>query len=762
MIKKIYIILIILLINVAFAETIKKIEFIGNKRINTDYLKTLISITPNSNYNEEVVNQNLRNIYASDFFTNVSASFNNGVLTFVLTESSVVGTIKIQGNKKIKADLLNKDLLTKERSNFSDSKINLDIKRIKEIYYRSGYLTAQVNYTATNNKDGSLDVVINIIEGKKTVINSVVFLGNKAFSSYALKKVILTKPSAWWRIINPGEVYDKSRILQDGELLRQFYLENGYPNFTVISTSTQLSGVSNQLQVTYNVDEGERYKFGNFSIDITVDSLLQYQDQLYNAIQIDSKEWFKASSVDVYASQLASTIKKLGFQFIGVDYQTSFNTVLQTVEIKFVVKPESRIFVNRIETAGNTKTRDYVIRRLLKFNENDELTSTKINAATRNLYRTQFFGNVDIQAQPSQEAGKQNVVVNVEERSTASISAGGGYSTGASKFNLNASVVDNNFLGTGNSFGINFEVASNNTSYGATFSNPYFLNKELVASVGVQRQYTSNFFGNNASRSKDILSDSLNLGLGHKITPDLSQSIGYEISRNTTKNSLLINDNGTTVQSVINHRMVLDKTNNGIYPTKGTLTEMNNEYSGVGGDIYYFKNTLKTIWYQKLYKDIVFSTLLYAGNVAKINNKEISNTYKFDIGDNTLRGFKLSSVDGIGPSLKGYYANSLYTLGGRNIFRGSFQIETPVPGVSNYSLLFHIFNDYGTVTDFKKLSKQYPQYKYIANDAVRSSAGFGLTWVSPLGILNLDFAWPIMKQPTDDTSLISFTIGARF
>jgi outer membrane protein insertion porin family len=776
--NNIFFIAILVLLNMAslYAEIIKKVNIAGNKRIDNIYIISIISSKENTEYSQDKSSEDIKQMYSTGLFEKIEFSFNNGVLDVVVVENLLIGNITISGNSKIKEEVITKEILTKSRSNFSQNKLNLDIQRITDMYYRSGFLTASVTYKIIEKDFNIIDIEINIIENVKNVIKKINFIGNNAFSKKELESIMLTKEDKWWRFLNAGNVYDKSRIAYDGELLKQFYFQKGYPNFTVISTTTEISPITKEFEVTYVISEGERYKFGEVNFIIDIADMVQYENKFLKIAKLNPSDWFKASEVQSKIFELTEEVKRLKYQFIAVSEKLSFNDTLKTVNITFVISQESRLFVDKIETRGNTKTKDYVIRRQLKFNEGDDFSTTKTTTATRNLYRTQFFGNVQIQESSNNEPGKVNVIVNVEERPTGAIQAGGGFST-LDKFSLNAKYSDTNIFGTGNTIALSFDVSSYNTNYSLEYANPYFLNRELYGSIGISHRETSNLFGQNTSRLRDSSATSFSLGVGHNITNNIRQTVRYKISYEVEK-LLSTQKTSKNIVSEIENIFSYDSTDNGIYPTKGIITVLNTNYAGLWGDIYSLNNGIKSIWYQKIYNDIVFSALTGAYATTPIGKKEIPFNRLEKVDSRELRGFNSDSGNPVGPynqylDFNGVSQTDVQSLGAKYKFRGSFQLQTPFPGNTNYSLLVYIFNDYAVATNFNPTKNGEIKTSGIANknlvyqitnqnDSIRSSYGFGLTWVSPLGIIKIGLGWPLLKKSGDGVQRLFLDFGTEF
>ncbi|XWO13683.1 Outer membrane protein assembly factor BamA [Candidatus Hepatincola sp. Pdp] len=767
-----YILPIILWLGVPlYAEIITEIKIIGNERVKKEYLETLMQSQVGKDFKQETLNEDLQIIYDTDLFNNIDASFNKGVITLTLQENPLIENITLSGNDALGEDVLKAEMTLKERNTYSENKVNLDLQRILELYYKSGFLASTVNYTLNKKPHNRIDVTFNIVEGKKTTIGTIDFYGNKAFSKSELEGAMLTKEHKWWRFFGAGDVYDKSRILYDGELLRQFYLENGYPNFSVVSNFTELD-VNNSLVVTYVLEEGERYKFGENMVLIKVPELTAYKKQLEDMITLTPDMWFKKSLLDKEINRLRSYINTLGFQFIDIKPNMVFNDITKQVDIVFEVIEEKRIFIDKINYNGNTRTRDDVLRREMKFSENDAYSESKISLAQRNLSRTGYFSNVNITDKPSEELGKVDLDVDVEEISTGSISLGGGYST-VDKFQIEAGFTETNVFGTGNYFSINTMLSQDTNTYSVTLSDPYFLSKELFASISLYRNDTGadDYYDYSLYDQQE---QGVSTMIGYNLNDNWTQKWGYRLFYRDIYNvsedasQAIQQIEGTSFVSAVSHTITYDTRDNAVFTRKGWETSLFTEYAGVLGDTNYIKNTFKTIWYKEVAEDVVLSVLGSVGAIEGLYGQDVNIVDKYILGGSTLRGFSMGvNYGGIGP-----VDNSTgETLGGKYMYRGSIQIETPVPGVKQYGLIIYAFSDFGTVTDFGHSGGSYDpcgsnpapgENCVIDTHSLRVSVGAGISWRSPAGIISLDLGFPVKKEPTDYTERLLLNFGTRF
>lgn len=748
----------LLLLTFSFAVDlqINNVKVIGNQRISSEYIESLLSFKDNQPYTQESLNNDLKKLYATELFKIIDTKIENKKLTLIVKESPLIDTIEFNGNNELKKDALEKEMQTKVRTTFSQNKLNLDIQRITDLYYKSGYLNAGISYNIQKQDNNRIKLIINITEGEKTTIYNISFIGNNHFLDSELKGILLSSEHKWWKFFSAGDIYDASKVMYDNELLRQFYLEKGYPNFAVTSNFTELD-MQHGFVLTYVVDEGERYKFGYINLKIELDELKDQEyelEQTLNIIQFG--EWYQASKLNAQARQIKDKINELGYQFVAVEPSLVYNDLLKRVDVVFKVHEVKHIFVNKINITGNQRTLDYVIRREIEFSEKDSYDSDSIGLSKRNLSRTGYFSNVILSDTPTDQEDVIDVNVDVEEVSTGSINVGGGYST-IDKLQFEASYSESNFMGTGRVLGVNLSLSSVTNIYSFSLSDPYFLGKELYSSIYVYRKDSGadDYYDNSLYQN---IEQGISLSTGYNLTNDITQRWGYNFFyRNIydvdPESSLSIQQiAGTSFISSLSHTITYDTRDSALFPTKGLKTDLYTEYAGIFGDTYYIKNTLTAVWYKELLEDVVFSSLGSMGIIEGLNGQEVSVIDKYLLGGPTLRGFQIGvNYGGIGPVDK----TTGESLGGKYMLRGSLQIETPIPGVEQYGLLVYIFDDFGTVTDFSN------DENIIDTASIRMSVGFGLSWRSPAGIISLDVGFPVLKEPTDATERIFLNFGTR-
>lgn len=736
--------------NNLIAAIINKVDIQGNERVNKDYIYSVIQIKDKDIYSSNNDELAIKQLYNTDRFSSVTSSFNNGILLFKVVENPTVEKVSFVGNSNLKESALNQELLLTKNLTFSTRKLTADLKRIQDLYLKSGFLSTTITYTFEKLDYNRINITFHIVEGKKSTISYIKFIGNKNYSSYKLKSKILTVESRWWRILNPNDVYDSNRIAYDGELLKQFYNNNGYIDFNILSSYVTINR-NNEYNLIFNISEGDRFKFSDFMLNIKVDRLTQYKKELEELLKKPKQVWFSKPEVDRIVDSLNKKLNSLGFNMVKVDYNIVPDDFLKTVSVDFEITDSKVNVIESINITGNDRTYDSVIRRALFIREGDAFTRDTLNRSRVDVYNLGFFGDVNVNSYAGSASDKTVIDINVKEKPTGYISFGGGYST-YDGFLLQSTFSEPNMFGSGKGIDLSASVSQRELSFDATLSNPYLFDRRIFGAIRAFNTTTDY----SSSSSYKLNRSGISPTISYNLTDNLLQSFNYSISRtdifnvNSSASTSIKESAGKKLSSVITHTLQYDKRDNIIYTTKGYLINFTTSFAGLGGDIFYLRNTLTTSSYYDLYKDVVLSLVGSVGYIGKVtSDKNILIADKFFLGGSSLRGFDWS---GIGPRDQ----ETDDALGGNTMIRFSAQIDLPIPAVDNYGLLFHVFSDNGSVYNIDTFNKN-----IVKSMKFRSTLGFGLSWRSPFGLISLDWAWPISKQPEDKEQRFLLNFGTR-
>ena len=593
-----------------------------------------------------------------------------------------------------------------------------------------------------------VDLVFEISEGEETAISNIRFVGNREFSDGRLREVVQTRETAWWRFFNTDDVYDPDRLNFDRELLRRFYLSNGFADFRVTSAVAELTPDKKEFFVTFTVDEGEPYFFGNVDIDVRLKELKK--EDIAETVEFETGDVYDASVVDKTIEDLTAAVGGLGFAFVDVRPRVKRDRENKTIDVVYVVNEGPRVFVERINIDGNVRTLDKVIRREFKLVEGDAFNAAKLRRSRKRLQGLGFFEKVDIEKIPGSAPDKAIINTTVEEQSTGAISIGFGFSSTAGALG-DFSISESNFLGRGQYVNLGLLIAARQSEIDLSFTEPYFLDREVSAGFDVFHR-TQDF---QDSSSFDSEETGFRLRSGYKITEDLSQSWSYTFkieditSVDSSASSLIQAQEGEETLSQIGHRVTYDKRDNRADPTDGYVAYLNTEVAGLGGSIRHLRNVVSGTRYFPLADQWVVSLRGRAGYIVGLGDDVVLGE-RFFVGGDDVRGFATS---GIGPR----DTSTDDSLGGEWMYTGSLSMKFPSGLPEELGVTGRIFTDLGSTGQLSPTNSTTED-----TGALRLTIGTGVTWASPFGPVGLDLGFPLLEEDFDETELLRVNFGTRF
>lgn len=590
-------------------------------------------------------------------------------------------------------------------------------------------------------------MIFKIDEGPLASINKVNFVGNKHYSDDDLQSEIMSKESRWYRIFSSAENYDSEKTNYDKELLRRFYFKRGYADFRVVSAVAELSPDKKSFVLTFVLDEGKRYKIR--SLDIISDIADVDTAALKPAVQLETGDWYNADKVEKSVTALTDELGKKGFAFVDVEPEMTKDTAAGEIALTFHVKEGERIFVDRINITGNTRTYDKVIRREFRIDEGDAFNVSKIKDSRRNVENLDYFSKVNIETMPKDD-NKADINVDVEEKSTGYFNVGVGYSTVNGAL-VRTGVTENNFRGLGQRLGLDIGVSQRSQEYDVSFTEPYFLNRRLRAGFDLFR--TEQDYQDEGSYDSESTGGRLRLGWNY--TDDLSQQFRYTLRQDKISNvdseaSYYIKEEaGKYNDSSVGQTIVYDKRDSAFNPKEGYFISFGNDVSGLGGDEKYLKFDAKLYQYYTLADYYTFKLFANAGYITGYGGKDVRLSNRYYLGGSTLRGF---DVAGIG-------ARDKYTddaLGGNWMLYTGGEVMFPI-GLDELGIKGRTFVDMGMLGKPDNINTSVVEY----SSSPRVAAGFGFQWLSPMGQIDIDFAFPIVKEDYDETQVFRLNFGTR-
>ncbi len=755
---------------VAEAAVVSRIEVRGNKRVDADTIRSYVGITPGKQFSGADIDEAVKRLFATGLFSDVRVNQAGGTLIVQVDEYAIVNQVLFQGNKKIKDAELAGNVQLKARGTFSQSQLEADAESIREAYRRIGREDAAVSTQVVDLGENRVNVVFEINEGDRTKIAAINFVGNNAFSDGRLADVISTRRSSVLSFLFRNDIYDEDRLRADEEALRRFYFNRGYADFTIVSSFGELDPSSNQYTITITVEEGERYTFG----DVSVESSIQGLDSatLGTLVESHSGDVYSAKDVEDTIIALTERVAGLGYAFAQVTPRGDRNFETRTISVVYTIDEGPRAYVERIEIRGNTRTRDYVVRREFDISEGDAFNQVLVQRAKRRLEKLDFFESVQISTAPGSEPDQVILVVDLVEKSTGEFSIGAGYATGGENkgVSVEGAVTERNFLGRGQYIKISLSGGKNSRDFQVSFTEPYFLGRRIAAGFDVYRS-TRNYTNYNS----ETIGGSVRFGL--PITQAITTQVAYNLTQESYElsNSCDANNDGIPDPGCVVSQAIVDGVNNSPWikssvsgsvmfntiddmknPHDGIYANFTTEVAGLGGDAKFVKLTARGNYYKTLSeeRDIVGLLTLGAGHIQGFGSGGLRVFDLFQSSERMIRGFEYG---GIGP-MDNLGGGVFESLGGSTYFHGTLEAQFPMPILpESYGLKAAVFADAATL-----FGNSLPQADTSTGMSWRASVGASLIWASPFGPLRVDYAVPVKKLPSDKVQNFNFGISTRF
>ncbi|MEA2758209.1 MAG: outer membrane protein insertion porin family [Methylobacteriaceae bacterium] len=796
-------------VSVAFAQNV---VVHGNRRVDTD--------TVRSYFTGSDVNKGVEDLRKTGLFSSVRARREGGTIVIDVAENNVINRVAFEGNSKVKTESLQAEIQTRSRGPFDPAIVDADVQRVLEIYRRSGRAAASVKYRIVDLPNGRIDVVFTIDEGGKTGVKEIRFAGNEIYSGYRLRGLMQTTEMNLLSFFKSSDVYDPDKIATDLELIRRFYLKNGYADFRIINSDATYDPVQQGYIITITLEEGPQYRVA----DVHVDSHLPDvpSEALRPLISISSGDIYNGDAVEKTVERLTKEVSKNGYAFSQVRPRGERDIATRTVRIAFVIDEGPRVYIERIDVRGNTRTRDFVIRREFEIGEGDAYNRVLIDRAERRLNSLGYFKKVRITNQPGSQPDRVIIIVDVEDQPTGSFSVSGGYST-TDGFLAEVSVSESNFMGRGQFVRASATVGQRARGVEFSFTEPYIFDQPIAAGFDLfakQSDASSYSYYKNT-----IVGSTLRLGL--PITDEISFSPRYSIYNqfvsipNDSKRpyndctnpvfgttpgfnlyplppslfyncltngeaSLAIKESqGSRLTSLAGYTLAYNSLDRVKEPTSGIYAELKQDIAGLGGQSRFVRTTGEARYYHDLFwDDIIGIARIQGGVMQAIGGYQLHVTDNFNLGPSLVRGF---APGGLGPrDISDFTNNKGNGIGGTKYLGGSLEAQFPIWGLPReLGLKGAVFADAGMLFDYRgrtNFSQQvfgipglpcvapytpptFGQGSCITLDdekKIRSSVGASILWASPLGPIRFDYAFVTSKASHDVTQAFRFSGGSSF
>ncbi len=780
------------------AQTVSSIVVEGNRRVEAETIRSYFKPGPGGRLDSGRIDDGLKALYETGLFQDVKINQAGGRIIVTVVENQVIGRVAFEGNKKVKDDQLSAEIQSKPRGTFSRPMVQSDAQRIAEIYRRSGRYDVRVVPQIIEQPNNRVDLIFEVTEGNKTGVKTINFIGNSAYSAYRLRDVIKTRESNLLSFLGGADTYDPDRVEADRDLIRRFYLKNGYADVQVVAALTEYDPEGKGFIVTFKIEEGQQYRVGSVQFRSTIRTL--DGNSLASLSRVSVGSVYNAEAIEKSVEEMSIEASRRGYAFATVRPSGERNFEARTVAIVFSIDEGPRTYIERINVRGNTRTRDYVIRREFDISEGDAYNRALVDRAERRLKNLDYFKTVKITTEPGSSSDRVILNVDLEEKSTGEFSVSGGYST-SDGFLGEVSVSERNLLGRGLYAKASVQYGQYARGYSLSFVEPYLLDYRVAFGVDVyQRQQLANSYV-----SYDTKTMGFSTRLGFQLREDLTLQLRYSLFQqeislpyqlaNCNNNPANTNlpvfntptaaqvaagnlgcyadgeaslpvkielSQGRTLTSALGYTLTFNTLDNNKNPTAGLLVDLRQDFAGVGGDVSYIKSTGDVKYYQPLVADLVGLIHLQGGIMNQLGNDQLRMLDHFQMGPQLVRGF---APQGIGPrDITPGTTND--AIGGTMYWGASAEVQVPfwfLP--KEVGLKGAVYADAGSLWNYKgptSWAQTLETMTFSDQNTIRSSVGVGLIWASPFGPLRFDYAVPLTKGQYDRTQEFRFGGGTSF
>ncbi len=736
----------------------------GNQRIDQTTVLSYLPIQPGDVVDASVLDVAVRTLTRTQLFADVQLGVSNGDLIVEIVENPIINQVVFEGNGALSEDKLTKEVTLKPRGIYTRARIQEDVGKIVELYRLSGRISATVTPKIVQLEQNRVDVVFEIDEGPETGVRAITFLGNSAFSDSDLRGVMVTQQSAWYRLFTTNDNYDPNRLDYDREQLRKFYTNRGYYDFRVLSAISELTPNDSAFGITMTVDEGDRYNFG--AVDVVTENDRLNPEFLKMLLPIRTGDLYESDKIETAVDALTFAAGSAGYAFVEIEPTYRANPETDTVDVTFNIKEGQRVYVDRINVIGNTRTLDNVVRREMMLTEGDAFNRTLLERSRNNLRGLGFFKDVKVEEARGSAPDRSVVNVTVTEQPTGELSVGAGFSS-VDSFVVNLGITERNFRGRGQNVVARLEWGSLRQQVDFRFTEPKFLGRDLRAGFDA--------FHSRYDLSKYSSYDYRSTGGGLRLSYPLN---GYTLlsTRYFLKNDEIIvptgycnasgsgstalcDQVGSFLNSSAGYTLLVDRRNDPVRPTRGWTGSFRQDFAGIGGDVNYVKTEGDVSAYWGITPEWVVTASASTGYIAGWGGDPIRINDRFFKGGNSFRGFETA---GLGPR----DLTTRDALGGNFYAIGTLELTVPNFLPEQYGIKTSLFTDVGTLgvldARYTVNSLGSPDPSIVDELKLRATAGLSIHWRSPMGPIRFDLSQIIGKEIYDKTETFRFSTSTQF
>jgi outer membrane protein insertion porin family len=757
----------------AYAAAISNIVINGNQRVENETILSYMQLGVGDQFDSEQIDESIKVLFQTGLFRDVSIDRQGSALVVTVSENPLISVVNFEGNSEIDDETLSKEVEVRERMIFTKARVASDNRRILALYQKQGFYNVTVAPKMIRLPENRINLVFEVNEGGKTHVKQINFEGNKSFSDGDLRDVIVTKQKSWWMFFLRNTTHDEDRLQYDKELLRRFYLKNGFADVQIVDAQADYSGTEEGgFVINFTVEEGPRYTVADVAVNIGEANL--EADPLKKVVKTGVGDTYDASKVDKSVERLTLEASNQGFVFAKVEPKVDRDTERGTLNITYDITEGPRTYVERIDIVGNDRTHDKVIRRELQLFEGDAYNRTLVERARRRLTALDYFTSVEFKEEEGSAPDRITLVVEVVEKSTGQLNFSIGYSSIETVVG-SIGLQERNLFGRGQQVKLNTSLSFKKQSIDFSFTEPYFMGMPLAAGFDL--------FGNRADNTSTSSYTSEQIGgalrVGFRLDEYSSINLRYLAAYRdvkgidvATSSPAVIAQEGDSFKSAVSVVYTYDDLDNPMKPTSGLRAQLDTELAGLGGDAQ-FASVEAHAWYFIPFLDekVVLKLEGNAGHIQSLGN-DVPLQDRFFKGGDTFRGFAKS---GVGPHQIGNDGVS-DAIGGQSYAIGTVELNFPLGIPEEWGIEGAVFSDFGTVFNASEDTVLAGGTNCPGNVAVpyagdctvfdtsglRASIGAGIVWTSPFGPLRFEASYPLLKQDMDVTEMFQFSVGTRF
>lgn len=758
-------------------DIIRNVQVQGNQRVEANTVASYLLFGRGDPYSEQRIDMSVKTLYATGLFADVEIiPSEDGNVLIRVVENPIINRVILEGNKSLKSDKITDEIEAEPRAIFTRSNVQEDVQRIIELYRQSGRFAANVVPKVVQQPQNRIDLIFEITEGPVTGVKRINFIGNNEYTDSKLRGEIATEESIWYKFFSSNDNYDPGRLEFDREQLRKYYTDRGFADFRVVSAVAELTPDQSDFYITFTLDEGEEYRWGDIKVETELEAL--DEDLLRRFIRIQEGELYRASDVESAIDTLTFAAGTSGYAFVDIQPDIRRNRDTKTVDLVFNMVEGPRVYIERIDIVGNTTTLDYVIRRELELVEGDAFNRVLLDRSRNRVRALRFFEDVEVTETQGSSADRAIVQVSVTEQPTGELAFSAGFSS-ADAFLVDLTITQRNLRGRGQLARFKVSASSNRREIDLRFTEPRFMGRNLAAGIELF-DVTINFLQEGGFRQSRTGGQ---LSLGFPLTESTTLTARYSLRNEQievptlncasiladptqSSNFNLCLQEGERISSIAGYTFAWDRRNDPITPTGGFDVRFSQDFAGVGGEVKYLRSDLRANIYKGLLRNVIASGKLYGGYVQGWGGDPILVNDRFFKGSFDFRGYENA---GIGPhviqtdELTGEVRRG-QSLGGNAYALAATEVSFPlfIPQLQG-----SIFAEAGTVglldDEFKFETRDGNLITETVDDlSIRAMLGASIYWESPFGPIRFDFTQPLRKFPYDERKSFQFTTRTRF